>query len=91
MVTNSPTQLCNMSYQLSLLDAIIQPGVYRCSVRWTNEMGYTWKPGTRIHILEHPAPDYVECCQYKELDHGQRFHLNSQRIYLYFEPVHLNK
>lgn len=73
-----------MSTQLRIESVILSPGIYRCTVPWTNEMGYRWKIGTLVRVTAHPAAEYVICCHPGEEHTGLVFSLSSSNLFQFF-------
>lgn len=69
-----------MNTQLDLLQSILQPGVYSCSLPWVNEMGHKWQPGDEIHLLRHASAAHVVCSFPRDERFGLVFHLNASRV-----------
>lgn len=70
-----------MGQQLSIDDLILEPGLYRCTVAWVNEMGYKWQHGEQVRVLKHDHPLSAWCI---EDGHKQGFCLSADKLRTHF-------
>lgn len=76
-----------MNRQITLFDLLLSPGLYEVVEPWSNEMGYTWKAGERVQVLDHARPLSVLVCQPADFGTGLTFHLNADRIRSHYRFV----
>lgn len=70
--------------QLDIFAPPLRPGLYTCTVAWCNSMGYTWKPGERVHLLRLTPSGFPWCATPEGLPHGCGFEMNEHALRHHF-------
>lgn len=66
--------------QTSILEQILEPGLYACTQPWTNEMGHRWKVDDLVVLIRHQSADSCWVMSPKVYPNGQGFCLRPERM-----------
>ncbi|MDW8420125.1 MAG: hypothetical protein RML37_12010 [Chitinophagales bacterium] len=83
-VESEMNEICH-AVERDLRECEPQPGLYECTIAFTNEMNYTWKPGERVQVLRYSYQ--YDCCICLIPGEAQQFEMMADTIREHFNRI----